>query len=108
MQSYLNELHIIIFLTLQESSKASHKICDTNKLLLKITPGGKAAQANVMQGDVLIAINGFTVSHLDLTELMETIKLSGWTLHLTLIRFMQSCKWADYVWSEPGLSPKLI
>jgi len=53
-----------------------------------------------MQGDVLIAINGFTVSHLDLTELMEMIKLSGWTLHLTLIRLTKPLKFYDIFFKQ--------
>uniref|UniRef100_H2ZFU4 PDZ domain-containing protein n=1 Tax=Ciona savignyi TaxID=51511 RepID=H2ZFU4_CIOSA len=51
----------------------------------RVTPGGKAAQANVMQGDVLVALNTTSVSDMDLPEIMEQIKISGWTLHLTLL-----------------------
>ncbi|XP_076826036.1 uncharacterized protein LOC143471837 isoform X2 [Clavelina lepadiformis] len=53
--------------------------------IARVTPGGKAGQANVMQGDHLVAVNGFSVSHMDLPELLEMIKISGWTLNLTLM-----------------------
>nr|XP_026696662.1 PDZ and LIM domain protein 3 isoform X1 [Ciona intestinalis] len=51
----------------------------------RVTPGGKAAQANVMQGDVLVALNGTSISDMDLPEIMEQVKISGWTIHLTLL-----------------------
>ncbi|XP_039273039.2 PDZ and LIM domain protein 3-like [Styela clava] len=51
----------------------------------RITPGGKAAQANVMQSDVLIAVNGMSISDLDLHEIMKYIKNSGEEVHLTLM-----------------------
>lgn len=57
-----------------------------NISLMKITPGGKAAQSNVMVGDIITAVNGMTIHDLQLTEVMQLIKGSGGDqVHLTLL-----------------------
>lgn len=51
----------------------------------RLTPGGKAALDGIVQGDHVIAINNQQVAGLQLGELMELIKNTGSTLHLTII-----------------------
>lgn len=51
----------------------------------RLTPGGKAALDGIVQGDHVIAINSQQVAGLQLGELMELVKNTGSTLHLTII-----------------------
>jgi hypothetical protein len=51
----------------------------------RLTPGGKAALDGIVQGDHVIAINSQQVAGLQLGDLMELIKNTGITLHLTII-----------------------
>jgi len=39
-----------------------------------------------MQGDVLVAVNGVSVCKMDLSEIMENVKISGISLRMTLLR----------------------
>jgi len=51
----------------------------------RITPGGKAAAANVAVGDYLLAVNHQALQEASLLNVMELIKGSGDTVHLTLL-----------------------
>lgn len=51
----------------------------------RITPGGKAAAANVRAGDYLLAVNMQNLEDASLLNVMELIKGSGDTVHLTLL-----------------------
>jgi len=51
----------------------------------RVTPGGKAAAANVRAGDYLLAVNMQNLEEASLLNVMELIKGSGDTVHLTLL-----------------------
>lgn len=51
----------------------------------RVTPGGKAAAANVNSGDYLLAVNMQNLEDSSLLDVMELIKGSGDTVHLTLL-----------------------
>lgn len=51
----------------------------------RVTPGGKAAAANVKAGDYLLAVNMQNLEDASLLNVMELIKGSGDTVHLTLL-----------------------
>jgi hypothetical protein len=51
----------------------------------RVTPGGKAAAANVKAGDYLLAVNMQNLEEASLLNVMELIKGSGDTVHLTLL-----------------------
>jgi len=51
----------------------------------RVTPGGKAAAANVKSGDYLLAVNMQNLEDASLLNVMELIKGSGDTVHLTLL-----------------------
>ena len=51
----------------------------------RVTPGGKAAAANVKAGDYLLAVNMQNLEDASLLNVMELIKGSGDTIHLTLL-----------------------
>lgn len=51
----------------------------------RVTPGGKAAAANVAVGDYLLAVNHQALQDASLLNVMELIKGSGDTVHLTLL-----------------------
>jgi len=51
----------------------------------RVTPGGKAAAANVAVGDYLLAVNHQALQESSLLNVMELIKGSGDTVHLTLL-----------------------
>ncbi|CAG5112798.1 Oidioi.mRNA.OKI2018_I69.chr2.g6973.t2.cds [Oikopleura dioica] len=51
----------------------------------RVTPGGKAAAANVCVGDFLLAVNHQALQDASLLNVMELIKGSGDTVNLTLL-----------------------
>lgn len=51
----------------------------------RVTPGGKASAANVAVGDYLLAVNMQALQDASLLNVMELIKGSGDTVHLTLL-----------------------
>lgn len=51
----------------------------------RVTPGGKAAAANVTVGDFLLAVNHQALQESSLLNVMELIKGSGDTVNLTLL-----------------------
>lgn len=50
----------------------------------QITPGSKAAQGNLMQGDVIVAIDGVSTEGMTHLEAQNKIKMANYNLALTM------------------------
>lgn len=52
--------------------------------LMQITPGSKAAQANLVQGDIIVAIDGIGTDGMTHLEAQNKIKSATYNLALTM------------------------
>uniref|UniRef100_A0AAZ1XLZ5 PDZ domain-containing protein n=1 Tax=Oreochromis aureus TaxID=47969 RepID=A0AAZ1XLZ5_OREAU len=50
----------------------------------RISPGSKAAQGNLMQGDVIVAIDGVSTEGMTHLEAQNKIKMANYNLALTM------------------------
>uniref|UniRef100_A0A3Q3JMA9 PDZ domain-containing protein n=1 Tax=Monopterus albus TaxID=43700 RepID=A0A3Q3JMA9_MONAL len=53
----------------------------------KITPGSKAAQCNLIQGDVIVAIDGVSTEGMTHLDAQNKIKMANFNLALTMSKF---------------------
>uniref|UniRef100_A0A3P8SPF9 PDZ domain-containing protein n=1 Tax=Amphiprion percula TaxID=161767 RepID=A0A3P8SPF9_AMPPE len=53
----------------------------------RITPGSKAAQGNLIQGDVIVAIDGVSTEGMTHLEAQNKIKMANYNLALTMTKF---------------------
>ncbi|XP_026165137.1 LIM domain-binding protein 3-like isoform X4 [Mastacembelus armatus] len=53
----------------------------------RITPGSKAAQANLIQGDVIVAIDGVSTEGMTHLDAQNKIKMASYNLALTMSKF---------------------
>uniref|UniRef100_A0A3Q4IEF2 LIM domain-binding protein 3-like n=1 Tax=Neolamprologus brichardi TaxID=32507 RepID=A0A3Q4IEF2_NEOBR len=51
----------------------------------RISPGSKAAQGNLMQGDVIVAIDGVSTEGMTHLEAQNKIKMANYNLALTIV-----------------------
>lgn len=51
---------------------------------MQITPGSKAAQANLVQGDIIVAIDGVGTDSMTHLEAQNKIKTATYNLALTM------------------------
>uniref|UniRef100_A0A3Q1FBF8 LIM domain binding 3a n=1 Tax=Acanthochromis polyacanthus TaxID=80966 RepID=A0A3Q1FBF8_9TELE len=54
----------------------------------RITPGSKAAQGNLIQGDVIVAIDGVSTEGMTHLEAQNKIKMANYNLALTMAKFI--------------------
>uniref|UniRef100_A0A3Q1FEZ7 LIM domain binding 3a n=1 Tax=Acanthochromis polyacanthus TaxID=80966 RepID=A0A3Q1FEZ7_9TELE len=54
----------------------------------RITPGSKAAQGNLIQGDVIVAIDGVSTEGMTHLEAQNKIKMANYNLALTMVHLM--------------------
>lgn len=52
----------------------------------QITPGSKAAQGNLVQGDVIVAIDGVGTDGMTHLEAQNKIKMANYNLALTMTK----------------------
>lgn len=50
----------------------------------QITPGSKAAQGNLVQGDIIVAIDGVSTEGMTHLEAQNKIKMANYNLALTM------------------------
>lgn len=54
------------------------------RVLCQISPGSKAAQGNLVQGDIIVAIDGVSTEGMTHLEAQNKIKMASYNLALTM------------------------
>ncbi|KAF7641513.1 hypothetical protein LDENG_00278850, partial [Lucifuga dentata] len=56
------------------------------RVCVQITPGSKAAQGNLIQGDIIVAIDGVSTEGMTHLEAQNKIKMANYNLALTMAK----------------------
>uniref|UniRef100_A0A671YJP5 LIM domain binding 3a n=1 Tax=Sparus aurata TaxID=8175 RepID=A0A671YJP5_SPAAU len=56
----------------------------------RITPGSKAAQGNLVQGDIIVAIDGVSTEGMTHLEAQNKIKMANYNLALTMSKLISA------------------
>ena len=56
----------------------------------QITPGSKAAQGNLVQGDIIVAIDGVSTEGMTHLEAQNKIKMANYNLALTMSKLVKT------------------